>query len=253
MAAWLSLQRCFSTLDEFFHVKDTVSRPPHEKLLRSQLNKKYGHVTLIGSIGFVVALALVQSYFLNGSKRKPSRILRRLTIGCPRWLWVTILSILIGFVSLAEVPNFLVLTKRLGRISAACLPLILLLTMKPSPIPHNFYMNLLPIHKWLSRVIVITSVLHSVFYFYIYWQRDVLKKLTKWSMVFGIIATIFFLIITITSIYSFRRKSYRLFFMLHYTLSWSCVGLIYYHAKPPVNGFMYLCVGIFITQVLFRI
>ena len=38
------------------------------------------------------------------------------------------------------------------------------MTLRPSPIPHTLYLTLIPIHKWLSRLIIIQSVIHTVLY-----------------------------------------------------------------------------------------
>ena len=91
--------------------------------------------------------------------------------------WITFLTSL----SLVDIYNgdLIFLAKRLGRIPANCLPTILFLTLRPSPLPHTLYLTLIPIHKWLSRLIIIQSVIHTVLYLGYFQKRTRPKRLSN--------------------------------------------------------------------------
>lgn len=145
------------------------------------------------------------------------------------------------------------LVKRAGRVSVAVLPAIYLLALKPSPFPNTFYLDLLPLHKWFSRLTFVIMLGHGILYVYIYAGKGKLFKLLAWKNVSGIVALLFFLAMGMTSLSPVRRVVYRLFYGIHYVLAWAVVPLVWYHCQPPANEYIYVLLGILGFQTLYRI
>ncbi|CAI4045868.1 hypothetical protein SKDZ_12G1000 [Saccharomyces kudriavzevii ZP591] len=150
--------------------------------------------------------------------------------------------------------DLLEITKRMGRISVALMPPLLFLTLRPSPLPHTLYLALLPLHKWISRIVVLESVLHTWFYLYYMYINDALYvKMRKLPNIYGVIALGLFLLIAITSIRYARRWSYRVFYYVHYISTWLIVVLLHYHARPGISYYTTLNVIILTGQIVYRL
>lgn len=150
--------------------------------------------------------------------------------------------------------EFTYLSKRLGHVSVALLPPVYFLTLKPSPLPRTFYLQLIPLHKWLSRLIFLIIVAHAAVYLYIYIVTKKLMKLTSYGNICGIIAFFMFVAMILTSLKPIRRRFYNtVFFPAHYIISWAVLPLIYYHSPKTIWIYVYLCAGILIGQQLYRL
>lgn len=149
--------------------------------------------------------------------------------------------------------DLIFLAKRLGKLPVVCLPTILFLTIRPSPLPNVLYLSLLPIHKWISRIVIIQSVLHVILYLGYFQHKHTWFKLFKLENNYGWAAFLGFLIIMITSIGSFRERWYRIFYFNHYIWSWIIVICLQFHARP-VKVTFYTCLNVIILvgQVLYR-
>lgn len=146
------------------------------------------------------------------------------------------------------------ITKRFGRIAVALMPPLLFLTLRPSPLPHTLYLSLIPIHKWVSRVVVLLSLLHTALYTW-YWisVRMFFLKIKKPANLWGVIAMALFLLIAITSLSGVRRYNFRLFYYVHYVSTWLTVVLLHFHARPPVSGYTALNCCILVAQIAYRV
>lgn len=145
------------------------------------------------------------------------------------------------------------LTKRLGRIAVAMWPPLLLLTLKPSFLPNILYLNLLPLHKWISRVMILASLLHSILYTYFFLSQGAfLTKMSKIANLWGVVAIILFMIIGITSLKHFRRYNFKLFYFTHYILTWCSILAIYLHSRPAVPYYTLLNIAILLFQIVYR-
>ncbi|SMN20772.1 similar to Saccharomyces cerevisiae YLR047C FRE8 Protein with sequence similarity to iron/copper reductases, involved in iron homeostasis [Maudiozyma saulgeensis] len=150
--------------------------------------------------------------------------------------------------------DLLQITKRLGRVAVALMPPLLFVTLRPSPLPQTLYLRILPIHKWISRVVVLASLLHSIFYAYFMVIKGVFWiKIKKLPNVYGVIAMVLFFIIGITSIRKFRRINFRLFYYIHYISTWLTVILIHFHARPGVPYYTAMNCAILLYQCGYRI
>lgn len=229
-----------------------------EKLIRKLLTAKWGWRAFISAIVamviIVLANAVLAPIFNAKINEKPS-LLRRRTFKLA-WskfgllLWT--FSILV--MSVIETHQDLTyLVKRLGRVSVALMPPMYLLTLRPSPLPRTFYLQVIPMHKWLSRIVVFLSFWHGVLYAYIYYEQGTFSKLKKPANIYGIIALFCFLMMAYTGWYWFRRRHYEPFYSFHVISAWACVFLVYAHSRPPATGYMAMCLFCLLFQVVFRI
>lgn len=146
------------------------------------------------------------------------------------------------------------ITKRLGRIAVALMPPLLFLTMRPTPLPHTLYLALLPLHKWISRIVVVLSLVHTILYsWYFLATHTFIIKMKKLANIWGVVAMILFILIGITSLSGVRRYNFRLFYYTHYISTWLTVILIHYHARPPVSWYTYMNCGILVAQIIYRV
>lgn len=145
-------------------------------------------------------------------------------------LWTSVFAVL----SLCEINggDLIFLSKRLGRLCAQSLPTVFFLTMRPSPLPHTLYLSLLPIHKWLSRAVVLLAVLHTVIYLGYFQANHTWEKVWKLENLYGWAAVVGFVVIAITSLLRVREHSYKTFFCNHYFWSWVIVLCIPFHVRP---------------------
>jgi hypothetical protein len=164
--------------------------------------------------------------------------------------WTTLLS----FLSLNQTNwDLRFIAARLGRVPVYCLPTILFLTLRPSPLPNVLYLSLLPIHKWLSRIVIIQSLLHTICYIYLYTKNNTLYKLQRFDNLNGFISMFAFIIIILTSLPYIRRKYYNLFFINHYVCTWIVAITLYLHVRPGIPYLTLLNVSILLFQVYYKI
>lgn len=149
--------------------------------------------------------------------------------------------------------DLLQVTKRMGRIPVALMPPLLFLTLRPSPLPETLYLALIPMHKWISRVVVLESLLHSILYVWYMARIGSLNKMKKLANIYGVVAMGLFILIGITSLKSIRRRNFRLFYYVHYISTWLTVILLHFHARPGVPYYTGMNCTILIVQILYRV
>ncbi|SCV00080.1 LAMI_0G02762g1_1 [Lachancea mirantina] len=146
------------------------------------------------------------------------------------------------------------ITKRLGRIAVALMPPLLFLTLRPSPLPHTLYLTLVPLHKWLSRVVVLISVIHTALYSWYFLETGVfLTKMKKPANYWGVVALTLFLLIAVTSVSQTRRRNYRAFYYVHYLSTVFTVVLLHFHARPPIPYYTAMNATILLAQIVYRV
>lgn len=174
----------------------------------------------------------------------------------PVWVWSGIGIVLLVLVCALHAPHSLNgVAKRLGRVTYALFPLVLLLALRPSPLPSTYYVDLIFVHKWVSRTAVLVGVLHGVLYFSHFVRKGEVgtKLFGKFVNLLGLIILTFMLIMAITSLRPLRNRSYKLFYGLHYPLAWLCVILTIFHARPGVSFLAFWCVFILLGQIFYRV
>lgn len=145
-------------------------------------------------------------------------------------LWCTV------FVGMCSVNicggDLIFLGKRLGRLCVVSLPTVFFLTLRPSPLPSTLYLSLLPIHKWLSRVVVLLAVLHTIIYCAYFLHNNNIQKAWKPANLYGWVAMVGFIFLALTSLLRVRDGAYRVFFCNHYFWSWVIVLCLPFHVRP---------------------
>lgn len=239
----------------------TIPKPTlAQKILRSQVTNKYGDITFYSSIAFLIIVTL--SYILSPrlsidhkswlplryTTKRPSRPPR-----LPLIPTLLICSVGIAYLIFAETQQeFVFLAKRLGRVPVALYPIVYFLSMRPSPLPQTFYLQLIPLHKWLSRIIVVILFAHVVVYVAVYIHLNKLKKLTEWGNISGIFAYMLLLLLGASSLKWFRRSCYNIFYAIHYFTSVITLPMIFYHSKTT-HWYMVLCGLLLGLQAVYRI
>lgn len=287
---WADLVRSIgATIDLQFHYPDQKS--PLYKDYRQNTTNKYGAITTGFLAVFLVTVPLANTLTRRGYFRGHTRhlfrtfnqwanryisrdyrgrpsgwigyLLERVRIGTfilylhgltimHLCFWVLVLSVL----SLSELchGDLIFLAKRLGRIATVCLPTVLFLTLRPSPLPNTLYLSLIPIHKWLSRLIVLQTLIHVLLYCGFFYQNLTWGKAFKPENLYGWAAFAGFVMMTITSILWFRNRFYKIFYFEHYTWSWIIVITLQFHVRPnKVTAYTVCNVAILVSQILYRL
>lgn len=270
-----------------FHYPGPDSKNGEYVHLRQHVTVKYGSVLGIVLVAFVLVLPL-QTYLAakgrwyldrfhvlkqlnqslnNAMRRSNLRLVSGLCVALKRAayslylnsttvaqiaLWTAVYSVL-GLVDTNH-GDLIFVAKRLGRLCAVSLPTIFFLTLRPLPLPHTLYLALLPIHKWISRAVVLLAVLHTIIYLVYFDKRLTWPKAWKRDNLYGWAALAGFLMIALTSLLKVRDRTYKLFFFNHYFWSWVVVLLLPLHIRPINTTYCNaLNIAILLYQAAYRV
>ncbi|AET38208.1 putative ferric-chelate reductase Ecym_2485 [Eremothecium cymbalariae DBVPG len=148
--------------------------------------------------------------------------------------------------------DLVVIAKRLGRVSVAFMPPLFFLTLRPSPLPHTLYLSLLPLHKWLGRVIVLQATVHGALYIWWDLKSGNVPHLVELANIWGMLVTALFLIIVVSSLPFIRRWWFPVFYYIHYLGTWATVVLVQLHSRPPATIYTAASVAILLFQIWYR-
>ncbi|CEP61695.1 putative metalloreductase LALA0_S03e08768g [Lachancea lanzarotensis] len=207
-------------------------------------NIPYGYYALWISAAFVV-FTITSRYVLKSRNRSSSPF--RSLLG-RKWydvspalgLLALYVPLLVPFVRHYNISDHVTLyLKRLGRLSYVLATLNLFITLRPNLLlPKFVYLDLVPLHKWVSRSIFLLALLHGVG-FLIWWAKapdvSIVDKSFKnvWNLL-GVIVLGLVSLLVLVSLKFMRKFSYRTFYLVHSIASWSFVFLIGLHARPGV-------------------
>lgn len=233
------------------------------KAARRAITTKYGYYTLVVGILLLLIVPYYDRIHTFLSKALYNRLLKKLQSdrlrrrGQPGNLnlfkLISSLLIILTALSLLQTNGDLgFIAARLGRVPTYCLPTVLFLTLRPSPLPNTLYLRLIPVHKWLSRIVVLQALLHTIIYLIYYQATGTMRKIQKPANIAGVIAMASFIMIVLTSLPKVRRSFYRTFFVSHYLSTWIAVVALYYHARPPIPYLTALNVVILLWQSVIR-
>lgn len=222
-----------------------------DKLYRKFITSRFGHLACISIFTFILVLCAVNVILprLNVTKRRISFSFKRpSTAVCIPLRWIVgFWALCLPFFLLTDTREDLIfLAKRLGIVPMALLPAVYFLALRPSPLPRTFYLQLLPLHKWLSRIVVVTIFAHAVVYFYAYLRISKLAKLLRLGNIAGILVFCLFLAIGISAAKPLRRRFYNVFYGIHYISAWLTLPLLWFHSKntrPYVVASIVLLLG----------
>lgn len=217
-------------------------------------NVPYGYYVLFVSVFYLLFLWVLRKILrpkaagINSSKKwklAQQLYLVRPVIHLP----ILLVAVLLPFYrhySLSEYPT--VYIKRLGRLSYVLLTLNLVLNLRPSWIlRHNYtYTDLIPLHKWLSRCIVLIAVVHGIL-FLVNWALKGSGQLASKSKnpynLAGILLLAPLVLLIIFSTAPMRRYSYNAFYVIHNLVTFSLIFVTAFHARPGIS-FPYLMLNI---------
>lgn len=146
------------------------------KQKRSKITTQYGYYTFIVMIIFLAFIPFrkcvhrfldhIMGYRIRRRLRSLASRERLMFVNVRVIRYILLLSTILTLLTLLQTHmDVCFIAARLGRVSVYCLPTVLFLTLRPSPLPHTLYLALIPIHKWLSRLIFLQGILHSLLYF----------------------------------------------------------------------------------------
>lgn len=198
-------------------------------------NIKFGYITLALCIGYLCwrYLSLV-IYDRSWASSRRSTTTRWIKI--PNWFIIDLFFVAVGILCAID-PHFDHLTthiRRLGRISYALVPLDLVLAARPAYIPLDNYLDTMYLHKWISRLIVILGILHSVGFLVWYNTEGNLQKVLKWENLLGLVVFIGCCVM-ISFWKPVRNFYYKLFYICHNVFMITFIMLIAWHARPGVT------------------
>lgn len=231
------------------------------KAKRRKVTLFYGYVTFIITILFIIVLPCWNrvSNYIYYKFLQLSRWLRInpkvavLHVNPMSAQMIIFWSIILSILSVCQSNwDIRFIAARLGRVPVYCLPTVLFLTLRPSPLSDVLYLQLLPIHKWLSRIVILQSLLHTLCYLYIMIEGGTLEKLNRFDNKNGVYAMIAFMVILITSLSYFRRAYYKFFFINHYICTWIVTITLYFHVRPGIPYLTALNCFILVYQIYYK-
>lgn len=247
-----------SNLDE---LKESLSTLSTWKMERRSITIYYGYVTFVICLLFIILLPRWNkiSNYLYYKFLKVNRFFKLnlessfLRVNPMSAQMIIFWSIVLSILSLVQTRwDIRFIAARLGRVPVYCLPTVLFLTLRPSPLPGVLYLALLPIHKWLSRIVILQSLLHTLVYLFIMTKSNTLWKLLRADNFFGIVAMLAFLTIMFTSLPFIRRKFFNFFFINHYLCTWIVTLTLYFHVRPGIPYLTLLNCFILIYQIYYK-
>lgn len=221
-------------------------------------NVKYGYVVLL--LGIIHASLIVYSTYSSyqswrTSGRPRGNFMQQVPVSLFMAVWIPLLVVIaVWSVHLSD--HYVTTVARLGRIAYALIPLDLFLILRPSGQSTFNYLDNLSLHKWVSRLIIVTAMLHGIGYV-IYWFlkggfSSFALAITKWENLLGSATLLLLVVLLVVSLKSFRRKFYRWFYAYHTVTGWIFVVAIGFHARPNVYLYALICFGLFLFQIWLR-
>ena len=155
----------------------------------------------------------------------------------------------------------LILADRAGLVFVANLPWLYLLSAKNTPLKHltgYSYEALNIFHRRLGEILCLEALIHTICMLVAFFglrssRFTFIDFLTSKIVILGIFAFLSYETLYITSLSSFRQRSYELFLILHVILQLAALFLLFFHhhgARPYVA----IALGIFlIDRIVFRL
>lgn len=194
-------------------------------------NIKYGYIVLAVSIVYLaVALRFRRA-------RSPYSVL----------VWVIVVCV--TAIPVLDAHHASTLLKRFGRISYALIPLNIVLALRPNVIS---YLDLLPLHKWLSRWIAVLAAVHSVGFAVKWAAAGEMFKILRPLNAVGVPVFIVMVVLLVVSVRRLRTKNYRLFYWVHQVGVVLMVVAVIWHARPGVTPLALLNVLLLVVQIVLK-
>lgn len=209
-------------------------------------NISYGYYVFIVSLIYLLFLGVLRMILtpkaagFNSSRR--SGLAQQLYLVSPTiHLPILLVAIFLPFYrhySISE--HITVYMKRLGRLSYVLIPLNLLLSLRPNwLLRHNYtYTDLIPLHKWLSRCMILIALVHGIS-FLIRWMFSgpgtLIQKTKNPYNLAGVLLFFALILLILSSMGPMRRYSYNAFYLIHNLVTIALVFVTAIHARPGVT------------------
>lgn len=155
------------------------------------------------------------------------------------------------------VSDYLHLTKRFGIVGASQLPVHYLLIWKSSWSPVQIltrasHETLNVYHQLLGRIVTLLVFGHAILYLNFYVQSNLLEsKLKEFYVLCGLVGVLAFAAIGTTALAPLRRRSYRLFYIVHVVLATALVPVLFFHVHH-IRIYLYETAAIYALNTLIR-
>lgn len=214
-------------------------------------NIKYGYLIFGVSLAHMAGImACHRFYSISWRKRNDGRSLVRL----PLFITIVVWSLILLAVGVFHISfeNYTTGVKRFGRMAYVLVPFDILLVLRPN-VAAIQYLELVDLHKWMSRLIIGCAFMHGGGYF-IKWilEGELLTKTFRLWNFLGVLVWLLCLSLVVISLRYFRRLSYQYFYIVHNVTMWLFIGLICLHARPGVGIYTIICAGLLATQIYKR-
>lgn len=153
--------------------------------------------------------------------------------------------------------DYLHVTKRFGIVGASQLPFHYLLIWKSSWSPVQIltrasHESLNAYHQILGRIVTLLVGIHAALYFNFYVQNNLMAmKLKEFYVLCGIFGVIAFAAIGTTALAPLRRRSYRVFYVVHVVLAIALVPVLFFHVHH-IRIYLYETAAIYAVNALVR-
>lgn len=216
----------------------------------SQLHKvniKYGYI-LFGITVFIILIRTIALWFYQKQWQSSGRSTTSLRISkLPTPITISFLTLIIAILIMTKphLNEITVVVKRTARLSYALVPLDIFLASEPAWFSVDNYLNTIQLHKWVSRIIVLLAIIHSVGFLLYYASVGTMGNVFKPLNFLGFLT---FLLANVMLVFwkPVRNYSYQLFYVYHNFFMVLFITLIYFHARPGVGFYFFLnCVLLF--------
>lgn len=215
----------------------------------------YGNLIFYISVGHAIALyasRLIYWYCWKRSGNANSgKFLVSLNLPIKVIVWSTLLLV-IGLYKLNLSTNFKSVMNRFGRMAFCLIPFDVFLILRFDS-SFVFYLELLSLHIWISRIIIAASAIHGIGYFAAWIKEGTLITKTFRILNFlGVIVLFAAVILLVISIEFFRRRIYQWFYFFHNITVLLFVCLVAIHARPGVTNYALGISFLLLIQILVR-
>ncbi|ODV77099.1 uncharacterized protein CANTADRAFT_57085 [Suhomyces tanzawaensis NRRL Y-17324] len=224
------------------------------------VNIKYGYLVLaLTVLQALAAWALFHAY--HRQWRQSGTPLHRLAaiVKMPVWVTISVWTVFIASIGVYHIEDlsehYPTVAKRYGRIAYALLPFNIYLVLRPTSAlshPWGYYLQQLPLHKWLSRLIFVCVGVHAGLFFYKWTVQGTLGKVFQvWNLI-GVVVFMAVAVVLVVSVRYLRWRYYRVFYVSHNVMAWLFVVGITLHARPGVLPLAGVCVVLVAVQAYHR-
>lgn len=145
------------------------------------------------------------------------------------------------------------LIARFGRVGYALVPFSVFLAIKPNPLPRTLYLALLPLHKWLSRLIIVLVSVHGIGYLVKWAIEGHSSHIVHGKNFLGVLVWAAFVIVLVVSLRPVRRLFYNFFYSIHTVTAWMSLFLISVHARPQADLYTVVSLVLLLYSVFVKI